>query len=189
MTNLEITEKLKKGDKKALNWLFDQYYTKLTHYALKIISDPEASEEIVQDVFISIWKNRHKSAIKEYYPYLSRAVRNKCINYINSSLKNKRHEPIEHALHVVKGGDNHNNVEYNELSDALKDAEALLPQQTRLVFSLSRHSELTYAEISTKLDISKKTVEYHISKAFKIMRAFITSRGFLIFITLLMIAH
>ena len=184
MEDAQINKQLRSSDKKALQWLFDHYYVQLVHYALKITSDPAASEEIVQDVFVAIWNNRKKLEINSFYPYLSRAVRNKCITYIQSAMKD--HEPIENVMYAAREEANLDGVELEELSDTLKEAENLLPQQTRLVFSLSRHSEMTYNEISRELDISIKTVEYHISKAFKLMREFIASRGFEMMLIFLM---
>ncbi|MEL7005538.1 MAG: RNA polymerase sigma-70 factor [Bacteroidota bacterium] len=184
MTDALIGKQLRRGNKEALQWLFDEYYTKLVHYALKITADPESSEEMVQDVFVSVWNNRKKLEVNSFYAYLSRAVRNKCITYIQSAMKHQ--EPIENVMYATKDNDGQQNLEYDELVDALKEAEQLLPEQTRLVFSLSRHSEMTYNEISQELDISVKTVEYHISKAFKLMREFIASRGFQVSLVILM---
>lgn len=184
MNDTVFNERLRAGDKKALEGLFDQYYVQLVHYALKITSDPPASEEIVQDVFVSIWNNRKKLEIKSFYAYLSRAVRNKCITYIQSALKD--HESIENVMYTVRDEASQTSMEAEELKNALKEAEGMLPKQTRLVFSLSRHSEMTYNEISKELDISIKTVEYHISKAFKLIREFIASRGFEITLIFLM---
>jgi len=185
MTDASICEKLKRDNKEALQYLFDQHYTKLVHYALKITSDAESSEEMVQDVFVSVWNNRKKLEVKSFYAYLSRAVRNKCITYVQSAMKHQK-ESIENVMYASKDNDSQQDMEFDELADALKEAENLLPKQTRLVFSLSRHSEMTYNEISKELDISVKTVEYHISKAFKLMREFIVSRGFEIaFVTLM----
>ena len=184
MDDVTTSQRLRASDKKALQGLFDQYYVQLVHYALKIISDPAASEEIVQDVFVSIWNNRKKLEVKSFHAYLSRAVRNKCITYIQSAMKD--HESIENVMYAVRDETSQSSMELEELTDALKEAENLLPKQTRLVFSLSRHSEMTYNEISKELDISVKTVEYHISKAFKLMREFIASRGFEITLIYLM---
>ncbi len=185
MNDTDICKRLRRSDKRSLQWLFDQYYTTLVHYALKITSDPESSEEIVQDVFVSVWNNRKKIEVRSFHPYLSRAVRNKCITYIQAAMKHQ--EPIENVMYAIRDTNNQNSMELDELTTALKEAENLLPQQTRLVFSLSRHSEMTYSEISKELGISTKTVEYHISKAFKLIRGFIASRGFQVSFVLLMI--
>ncbi len=187
MTEAELCDKLNRSDKSALKWLFENYYTKLVHYALKITSDPEASEEIVQELFISIWKNREKLSVDSFYAYLSRAVRNKCITYIQSEFR--KTESIESIMYAIEEPRNQNDIELDELKGALKEAENILPKKTRLVFSLSRHSEMTYNEISSELEISVKTVEYHISKAFKLMKEFMASRGFeiSIIITMLML--
>lgn len=178
MSEEEALSKLKDGSQTALKVLFDLYYTDLTRYAIKIIGNTESAEEIVQDIFVSVWKNREKSQIEVARHYLSRAVKNRCINYINSNFP--VHEDIEHSMQISSGDSPDTNLESVELQKVLEDAEKRLPKQTALIFGLSRHTELTYPQIASELDISVKTVEYHISKALKSMRAFLNESGLLL---------
>ncbi|MEP1097554.1 MAG: RNA polymerase sigma-70 factor [Cyclobacteriaceae bacterium] len=171
MSEEQILVKLRNGNQTALEKLFEEYYTQLTRYAIKIVSNPEVAEEIVQDVFVSIWNNREKNSILSAQAYLSKAVRNRCINHIKSNFP--IHENVESSMHVVSDSSPDSGMETRELSSALAAAERKLPSHTAKVFALSRHTELTYTEISKELDISVKTVEYHISKALKSIKEFL----------------
>ena len=177
MSEEEVLFELKNGSQAALKTLFDSYYKELTRYAIKIIGNSEAAEEIVQDIFVSVWKNRETSNIEVVRSYLSRAVKNRCINYINKNYP--VNESIENSMYVSSGDSPSDGLEASELQKVIKDAEARLPKQTALIFALSRHTELTYPQISKELNISVKTVEYHISKALKSMREFLNDSGIL----------
>ena len=99
MNDAEICKRLRADDKAALQELFKVHYTQLVHYALKITSDPPSSEEIVQDVFVYVWKNRSRLDVNSFYAYLSRAVRNRCVNYIKSLMKHQ--EPLENVMYSI----------------------------------------------------------------------------------------
>lgn len=177
MSEEQILEELRNGNQTALEKLFEAHYTPLTKYAIKIVSNPEVAEEIVQDVFVSIWNNREKNSILSAQAYLSKAVRNRCINHIKSNFP--VHESVESSMHVASDSSPESNLESMELLSALAVAEEKLPPHTARVFALSRHTELTYAEISKELDISVKTVEYHISKALKSIKEFLEKNDIL----------
>lgn len=183
MPEEEVLSELKNGSQVALKILFDTYYKELTRYGIKIIGNSEAAEEIVQDIFVSVWKNREKSKIEVVRSYLSRAVKNRCINYINKN--HPMHENIESSMHVSSNDSPLEGMESSDLQKALVEAEKRLPKKTALIFALSRHTELTYPQISAELSISVKTVEYHMSKALKSMRDFLNESGALFLLLLL----
>ena len=177
MSEESILAELHSGSQKALKTLFDSYYTQLTHYAIRVMGDPSVAEEIVQDVFISVWKNREKTQIDNAKSYLTRAVKNRCINHIKT--KHPIHEEAENFLFIETDETADSSLESEELALAIEEAEKRLPKQTALVFALSRHTEMSYLQISKELDISIKTVEYHISKALKSIREFLIEREIL----------
>ena len=167
-------------DQKALRSLFDRHYVALVKYAIRITGLEAPSEEIVQDIFVKLWDKRKNLQIESNVAgYLLRAVKNQCINLVRTKYHNTPHEDLESAphLYVSSRTAEHEMVEV-ELAEAIARACAALPEQTALVFSLSRHSELTYPEIAEKLDISVKTVEYHMSKAIKSIRSDLVAQGF-----------
>ena len=160
-------QKIADHDEAAFRTLFDRYYPALVRYGIKILGIENVAEEIVQDLFVEIWQKRSKLTIEHSFSaYAHRFARNKCIDYIKSKYHQVQRDTIEPTSQLRISEDT---VESEliglELAEAIADLENSLPQQTKLVFSLSRHGELTYGQIASQLDISVKTVEYHISKS------------------------
>jgi RNA polymerase sigma-70 factor (ECF subfamily) len=153
-----------------LRALHKRYFPLLTAYARSIISSHEDAKEIVQDVFISMWKNKDTiDKSRNLEAYLTRAVKNRCINYFK--LKKKRTVDVD-SLIDVKG--HHINVtEQMELAEMrlwIYKAIDDLPPKCREIFLMSRDKQLSYKEIALELNISRKTVENQISIALKKLR-------------------
>lgn len=181
----EFLWKLRDDNKSALKELFDSFYTDLTRFALRLTADSMVAEEIVQDIFVYLWQNRHSIDIKSSVEaYLYRAVKNKCINFVRSKvhLKNKitgNEEDMQHLwVHP-------NHLESDELPVLIGKAIKSLPVQTSLIFTLSRNSGLSYSEIAERLNVSQKTVEYHMSSALKSIKKFLTTHGYIFLLALL----
>lgn len=80
-----IIEKLKQGDQKAFKYVFDRYYVILCRFANQILNDVSLAEEIVDDVIFYLWEHRKEIEITySIRAYLMRAVRNRCLNELNS---------------------------------------------------------------------------------------------------------
>ncbi len=180
MEEKEQLYRLARGDQNALKTIFDTHYTPLVRYALKISGTTETAEEIVQDIFVWLWEKRNNLNIEgQLGPYLARAVKNKSINYVKSRYHKTSQESVDpYPNLVVSSRSGEDVLAENELAAILEEAQHQLPEQTALVFSMSRHAEMTYPEIARELKISIKTVEYHISKALKSIREFLTAKGF-----------
>ena len=84
----EFISSLKRGDSKGYQFLVTSYYQKLCVYANSLTNDLHLAEDIVQNVFMSIWKNRNK--LKEEFvikSYLYKSVYNE---FIDQYRKNKK---------------------------------------------------------------------------------------------------
>lgn len=163
---------IQSGQTPAFEMLFKTYYQPLCRYANSYIKDPDGAEEIVQAAFIGLWEKRKSIAIEtSLKAYLYRSVRNSCLNelkheqvkqkyFAKESLKEEaQSDPADHlAIHV-------------ELEEKIRAAIQTLPEQCRLIFTMSRFEELKYQEIADQLNLSVKTVENQMGKALKIMRA------------------
>lgn len=163
---------IQSGQTPAFEMLFKTYYQPLCRYATGYLKDPDGAEEIVQAAFIGLWEKRKTISIEtSLKAYLYRAVRNSCLNelkheqvkqkYLAGEMKKEepQTEPADHlAIHV-------------ELEDKIRAAIQTLPEQCRLIFTMSRFEELKYQEIADQLNLSVKTVENQMGKAIKIMRA------------------
>lgn len=166
-----LFEKIKKGDKKSFEVLFRDLYPALCAFARKLLNDMDSAEEVVQDVFFTIWKKRQEINVEhDLVSYIYTSVRNRCLAYLKR-IKIR----AEYAKYVLSEYEMEQFTVEDELR--LQELEALvektlkaLPLRTRKIFELSRFDGLKYQEIAVQLSISVKTVEVNISKALKVFR-------------------
>jgi RNA polymerase sigma-70 factor (family 1) len=170
--NTPVTQ-LTYGDAATFELLFKAYYKKLVLYANRLINNVSAAEEIVGDVFAQLWEKGHGVGFTtSVSAYLYRMVQNRCLNYIkhqkveslylNYLIKNNLLDEVQQA--ADKG------FEEKELTQQINNAINTLPEKCREVFLMSRFSNLKYREIASRLQISIKTVERHMSIALDEMR-------------------
>lgn len=165
----------------AFQHLFNTYYLSLTAYAYKIVNDHQEAEDIVQDVFMSLWiiKDRFDfdRAVK---PYLLKAVYNRSVNYLKSrkpSIDITTGDTDLMLLNEIASSDQEDSLLLKETSEKIHDFIETLPTQCKKVFKLSRFSGLKNKEIASTLNISEKTVENHISKALRDLRIHLKKIG------------
>lgn len=170
--------------------IFQQHYNALCNYAYTFLKDLSSSEDVVQEIFISIWEKR-KDLIssKTIRYYLFTAVRNNCITLSNQYKKNRVVELDRldgAAVQTLPGEDD---VWETDFKKELKNAMNHLPPKCREVFVLSRLSKQSYKEISETMDISVKTVENQMGKALKILRDYVKKRNLFLFLLVSMIIY
>ena len=165
-----LIQKLVAGDKDAYTFLFKTYYKNLCTYSYKFIRNFDVAEEIVQEVFFKIWEKRSNLNLPENIEsYLYRAVHNESINYCKKNQK----ETINRNLYGVSisAFENFSDVLIQkELNNKIQFAIADLPEKCQEVFKMNRYNAMTYKEISRKLGITEKGVEFHMLRALKILR-------------------
>jgi RNA polymerase sigma-70 factor, ECF subfamily len=158
-------------DQAAFEALFHSHYSKLCGYANTFLKDPDASEEIVQEVMFKIWVNRDSLQITtSIQSYLFRAVRNGCMNLIKHLEVREDYRMRNKTIGYESGGTPEEGMIVSELEQQIREAIDRLPLERRKVFILSRYDGLSYAEIAEKLNISVKTVENQMGKALKTLR-------------------
>jgi RNA polymerase sigma-70 factor (ECF subfamily) len=151
--------------------LFKSHFSGLCFFAQKYLKDFEASREIVQDAFLSLWEKRDTIDMdRPVKSYLTMVIHNKCTNYLRDNRKfDQNILNIENLLDVPEYEGSDTMVE-DELKAKIDTAIAELPEKCREVFILNRYQNLKYHEIADKLQISVKTVETQMSKALQHMR-------------------
>ena len=163
-----FVEKLKNGDNNAYTLLMNDYYKNLCGYANLFTKDPSKSEDIVQNVFVKIWIYRKK--IDPNIPikkYLYKSVYNE---FIDQYRKNKPVISLEEKyLKVIDTIIDDNSLDIEKLMMNVNREIDKLPEKCKRVFILNKKEGLTHDEIAEYLQISTKTVESHITRAFKIL--------------------
>lgn len=161
-----VIESLKKGDQKVFERLYSDYFEKLCFFLLNYTQDKEVIEDIVQDTFIKLWTKRKKLTVtSSLNSYLYKSVYN---NFIDNYRKKKKRDALlesyyQLALHKIIDTDE----EYKE--ERIKKLEkciAELPPKCKEVFVSIKFSGMKYNEVATTLNISLKTVEGHVRKAY-----------------------
>lgn len=155
----------------AFDLLYKKYSKRIFKFAYSILKSQEESENIVQDVFLSLWENRNnveKDSSVKYYVFTiaynsaismirKKARESQFIEYLKS-LQDLNQEPVDVEL------------EYNELTNKLDDIINNLPDRQKSVYVLHKIEGLKYSEIAERLNISVNTIENHMSRALKTIR-------------------
>ncbi|MCW9706004.1 RNA polymerase sigma-70 factor [Fodinibius salsisoli] len=168
-----LAEEVQQGDEKAFKRLFLKYYYDLRGFSAQMIKSKERAQDIVQDVFCTLWKKREEwhihSSVKAY---LFQSVRNETLNYID---RRQHRENIRTAfskkevshLSIVRNSDTHRE---QLLIDQIWEIVSEMPDRRRSVFILHRKHGLSYKEIAEVLGITRKTVENHMGFALSDIR-------------------
>ncbi|ANI90064.1 hypothetical protein A9P82_12685 [Arachidicoccus ginsenosidimutans] len=160
---------LSRQDEAAFNEIYSRYYSLLFHIAYKTLKCRQVAEDIVQDIFISLYQRREKIAFSvSLKAYLNKAVRFKIFNEMRAeNIRSKYCKNVfsNESCKIVFA-----DLETKELSQKINQVFYNLPAKCRDVFTLSRNNGYSQKDISQMLSISLSTVEKHIGKALKIFR-------------------
>jgi RNA polymerase sigma-70 factor (ECF subfamily) len=170
-TEQNVIDAIRAGSEHAFETVFQEHYAPLCRYARQLLPDPDEAEEEVQAMFLALWEKREGLLITvSLKSYLFRAVHNRCLNRIkHTAVRNEYREHVQYVGETTAESPVQTLLG-DELAGRLQTAIQKLPEQCRLVFTLSRFDELRYGEIADKLGISIKTVENQIGKALRILR-------------------
>lgn len=157
-------------DEIAFRTLFFQFFSPLCVFAHRYIDSWETCEDIVQETFFKIWKNRKNIVIKtSSRNFLITSVKNTSIDYLRKqeTEQNWQQKEIENNTSWYTSGDIYSTI---ELEQMLSAALAKLPDNIRIVFEKNRFEGMTYSQIAAEHNISVKTVESYMTKALKHLR-------------------
>ncbi|MGN6495137.1 MAG: RNA polymerase sigma-70 factor [Agriterribacter sp.] len=166
----------------AFEALFNRYWKRLLTEAAFQTGSQQEAEEIVQQVFLNIWKLRKKLVIQHcFYTYIT-----SCVKYgIMASLAREKKRKQTHLLlaNTIEAADNYTEewIDRESVRQQLEATIQNLPQKCRLVFKLSRNEGFTEKQIAQRLNISGKTVQAHITHALKALRTSLQQVMYLLF--------
>lgn len=171
---LDITS-LRKGEKKAYEVVYHEFFGVLYHLCLNYLHDEKVSEELVQDTFMKLWEIRETLNDQiNLRNFLYTITKNNCLNHLRNQKISLKHQEnmkyLEMQFNYEALEKLGNYLQFEELGKKIEEAISKLPAEVIETFKLSRFEELSYREIADRQGISIKTVEARISKALRILR-------------------
>jgi RNA polymerase sigma-70 factor (ECF subfamily) len=169
---------LRQGDAQAFAEIYNRYGFGLLEQAYRKTGSREAAEEIVQEVFAALWHKRATADIQKLPEYLGTAVKYQVINLVKIRLTHTGYLAYCRTLASEADRRTEEDLAAADLAGALRTSLAHLPAHTREIFQLSRVEHQTVPQIAGRLKLSTKAVEYHITRALKLLR--ISLKDFLV---------
>lgn len=168
-TEQDIIRKFVAGDLTTFEMVFRDYYTPLVRYGNTLLRDPDETEDVVQQVFVSMWEKHAQLDIHtSVRAVLYKAVHNACLNRLKH--RKVRAEYASEYQHSQSEAMQDQELQAKELEVKIQEAIAKMPEQCARIFTMSRFEQLRYQEIADQLGLSVKTVENQMGKALKIVR-------------------
>jgi len=177
----QVFKSFRAGREEGFDAVFKTFYQPLVFYAVKIIGDQAAAEDIVGDSFISIWNKRD---IISSYPglkaYLYKIVKNACIDWLR---RQTRREASRAQLQLLSDATEQSTMEQLVMAETFRQLHTAinqLPPQCRKIIHLLFIGEVSIAEIAAAMNITKGTVRSQRSRGLMLLRKLLSSSSFLV---------
>ncbi|RAJ08742.1 RNA polymerase sigma-70 factor (ECF subfamily) [Chitinophaga skermanii] len=151
------------GNTKAFDVLFERYAKKLYHYAFKYLGDHAVAEEIMMDVMVYTWEKRKQIDPNiPFAPYVFKAIKHAVIKVLTR--KPVTTVSLDEIMQTTLAGSYNadGRVHESELYAVYEETLDELSEQRKKVYTLSRHEQLSHAEIAKEMNLSLFTVKNHI---------------------------
>ncbi len=154
----------------AFEQIYKLYWKRLYAIAAAKLQSAEEAEEVVQELFTTLWEKRNTLIITNLSHYLFSAVRYRVINAIRSKVVHKSYWDFYRTFIPRSESSTEEVVQYNDLNEAFENAVNALPEKSQTIFRLSRFEGKSVQEIAKSLKLSEKAIEYHVTKSLKVLK-------------------
>jgi len=163
-SNTELVRLLKRGDMKAFDIIYEKYSRRLYGFVFRYVKQDADTEEIVQDVFIKIWKSRTKIDVySSFESFLFTIAHNAMVNLLKKRVTEQKYVEHVKSLQVINESyELTDEIHYKELEQKFLGLLDELSPRQKEIFQLSREEGLSNKEIADKLGISIQTVKNHL---------------------------
>src|SRR5687768_8938620 len=152
----------------AFEALYKKYWYQLYCVAYKYTGSAPDSEELVQNLFEKIWRNRNNLEVKNWGAFLTISMRNMAVDfYRQQAVKDKF---LQNYQTATATSDTENGIDQEQLLVLIENHLHELPEKTQTIFKLSRYEHKSVKEIAGHMQLTEKAVEYHITKSLKLLR-------------------
>lgn len=161
---------LQNGDADAFTAIYKAYWYEMFLVAYRKLRNKEAAEEIVQDIFLRLWRERETLRIQHLNYYLFSAVRYEVIDHIRGKGPTIEYLDYYESSNGVQDMNTENQLALDELLRVLDESLHVLPEKTQEIFRLHKLEYWPVAHIAKHFGLSEKAVEYHLTKSVRLVR-------------------
>lgn len=154
----------------AFSTLYKKYWRLLYNQAYKKLSSQADAEEVLQTLFLEIWEKRQFISPSDFEHYLRIALRNKCVDLIRKRLRDDKYAHYYKQFLASNNLVTEEAVSSYDMTEALQKALIELPEKSQMVFQLHKVEGYSQKETAGKLNLSQKSIEYHLAKALKTVK-------------------
>lgn len=163
----QLLSLIAKDDNGAFTEIYNRFWKKLFAIAFNRLHNITIAEDIVHDVFASLWANRSTASIASLENYLATATKYMVFAAIKRKMQEKVYTRSSAYTEPLFEISVESAVHYRRILDLVKTEVDKLPERCRLVFQFSRNKGMPVKQIARELNISPKTVENQLTKAIK----------------------
>lgn len=169
--DIELVERLQKGDIDAFDLIYEKYSVKIYAFSLKYLRSTDEAEDLVQSVFLKLWEN-HKNLKKEssFKSYLFKIAYNDMCktfrrrNYKEKFINETLYENFQSSSETEEG------IDYHSILERVQQIVDKLPERQKTIFLKSRQEGKSSKDIASELGLSPGTIDNYISETLKIIK-------------------
>ncbi|MGI4740854.1 MAG: RNA polymerase sigma-70 factor [Janthinobacterium lividum] len=165
-----LLQALLADDRNAFAELYERYWQRVFALAYRRLKSREIAEELVQDLFAALWHKRAQHSIHHLEHYLLAAIGRRVLDYLRAHQVRTAYADYCRWQQADATQETEEALAAADLTDAFAKALLRLPEQSREIVRLSRLEHFSVAEIALRLNLSSKAVEYHLTKALRLLR-------------------
>ncbi|GAB3030243.1 RNA polymerase sigma factor [Spirosoma pulveris] len=171
LTDTQLVALLREDSEEAFRTLYERYWYDLFALAKRKLRDEAMASDMAQELFLRLWQKRRTLLINNVGAYLTTSLKHLIVDHVRAQLQGEKYAshfvytPPTDTLNTL------HSVQFSQLTESLHQALEQLPDKTREVFVLNRFEQLTTREISARLGLSEKAIEYHLSRSVAFLRA------------------
>lgn len=153
-----LLKELLTGSENAFTIIYKKYWRKVYIQAYDRLKDPKQSQDITQEIFISLWERREQYEIQNLYAWLSAAVKYKVFKLVEAQKVKEDFYKLDEKFLPVSNPADHQIIT-QELTIAFNRFLEKMPPQRKKIFQLRFEKALNTKAIALQLNINQKTVQ------------------------------
>ncbi|PLK44655.1 RNA polymerase sigma factor [Emticicia sp. TH156] len=170
LSDEELVSFLKSDNQTAFEEIYNRYWLKLFGIAFNETGTREEAEELVHDLFESLWNRRQVSVIRHLSSYLVVSIKHLSTNYIKSQITQRKYQEYLIFNQIQQSYSTDEIVNFTDLAKAVEEAMKSLPERSSEIFKMSRFENRSVKDIANQMNLSEKAVEYHLTKTLKVLK-------------------